>query len=105
MPVPRISEKDLFNHDEMALFTLTQSAESLRALSPSQLRSNVSRARTLRDRARTLYRKQVGRIQTLTGLKRGYTGMANERSRQKAEALSNVVEALVTARDQQLATG
>ena len=103
MPAPRIAEKDLLTADEMALFTLSQDSAALAQHSPAQLRDKIARARNLRDRARALYRKQTGRIQAATGTKRGFSGMANERSKQKGEVLHNVVERLTEARDKALA--
>ena len=102
MPTSRIAEKDLLTADEMALFTLTQDSAALNQLSAAQLRDKIARARALRDRARTLYRKQTGSTQAATGTKRGFTGIANERSRQKGEVLHGVVERLSEARAQKL---
>ena len=95
MPIARIAEKELLTAQEMALFTLSQDKGALAKQSPSQLRREITRARHLRDRARTLYRKQTGRIQAVTGSKRGFSGIANERSRQKALILDEVVQRLV----------
>lgn len=103
MPTPRIAEKDLLNAEEMALFTLSQDQAALQQHSPSQLRAQLTRARNLRDRAQDLYRRQVGRTRAVTGTKRGFTGIANERSRQKAQVLGEVVTRLSTARDQAVA--
>lgn len=103
MPAPRIAEKDLLNADEMALFTLSQDSAALAQRTPAQLRDSIARARNLRDRARDLYRRQVGRTRAVTGTKGGFSGIANERSKQKAEALSTVVERLTQARDLQIA--
>lgn len=100
MPIPRIAEKDLLNADEMALFSLTQDSNSLAQLSAAQLRGKIARARNLRDRARDMYRRQVGQTRAVTGNKRGFSGMANERTRQKSEVLSGVVERLTAARAQ-----
>lgn len=97
MPAPRISEKELLNTTEMELFTLSHNATALSKQSHAQLRSDIARARNLRDRARDLYRRQVGRTKAATNTKRGYSGMANERTRQKSEILSGVVERLSTA--------
>lgn len=97
MPTPRIAEKDLLNADEMALFTLSQDAAALSQRTPAQLRDKIARARSLRDRARDMYRRQVGRTRSATGNKRGFTGMANERTRQKGEVLHGVVERLTEA--------
>ena len=63
------------------------------------LRDHIARARNLRDRARDMYRRQVGRTRSATGNKRGFSGMANERTRQKGQVLHGVVERLVEARD------
>lgn len=99
MATPRITEKDLLTADEMTLFTLSQDSAALEKHTASQLRDHIARARNLRDRARALYRKQTGRIQSATGTKRGFSGMANERSRQKSEVLAGVVERLTQARE------
>lgn len=103
MPARRFAEKDLLNADEMALFTLSQDAATLAQHTPAQLRDKIARARNLRDRARDLYRRQVGRTRAVTGTKGGFSGMANERSKQKGEVLHGVVERLTEARDKALA--
>ena len=102
MPIARIAEKDLLTAQEMPLFTLSQDSQALAKQSPAQLRKEMVRARNLRDRARTLYRKQTGRVQAATGSKRGFNGMANERSRQKALVLSETVQRLTAAHDQRI---
>lgn len=99
MPAPRIAEKELLTADEMALFTLSQDSARLTQHSHAQLRDHIARARNLRDRARDMYRRQVGRTRSATGNKRGFSGMANERTRQKGQVLHGVVERLVEARD------
>lgn len=103
MPAPRIAEKDLLTTDEMALFTLSQDSAALAQRSPAQLREKIVRARNLRDRSRDLYRRQVGQTRAVTGSKRGFSGSANERTRQKGEVLHGVVERLTEARDKLLA--
>lgn len=102
MSTPRIQEKDLLSTAEMELFNLSQSQSVMAQRSPAQLRDKITRARGLRDRARALYRKQVGRTLATTSTKRGFTGLANERTRQKAEVLDGVVTRLSAARAQQL---
>jgi len=102
MPIPRIDAKDLLSAAEMELFHLSQSDAALRKSGPVQLRDEIARARNLRDRARALYRKQAGQTRAHTGTKRGFSGIDNERSRQKAQVLSEVVERLSEARTQQL---
>ena len=103
MPAPRIAEKDLLTADEMALFTLSQDAAALAQRTPAQLRDKIARARNLRDRARDVYRRQVGRTRAVTSTKRGFSGMANERSKQKGDVLNAAVERLTEARDKQIA--
>lgn len=103
MPELRIAEKELLSTDEMALFTLSQDAAALAQSTPAQLREKIARARSLRDRARDLYRRQVGRTRAVTGSKRGFSGVANERSKQKGDVLHGVVERLTQARDLQIA--
>ena len=76
MPAPRIAEKELLTADEMALFTLSQDSARLAQHSHAQLRDHIARARNLRDRARDMYRRQVGRTRSATGNKRGFSGMA-----------------------------
>jgi hypothetical protein len=100
MPAPRMAEKDLLNADEMALFTLSQDAAALGQLTAAQLRDKIARARNLRDRARDMYRRQVGRTRSTTGNKRGFSGSANERTRQKGETMHGVVERLTHTREQ-----
>lgn len=102
MPVPTISEKDLLSQDEMQLFVLSNDAQALAQRSPAQLRDKIARARNLRDRARDMYRRQVGHTRAVTGTNRGYTGLANERTRQKSVVLGGVVERLSQARIQRL---
>lgn len=101
MPIPRLHEKDLLSQAEMELLTLSQSAPELARLGSAQLRSELARARNLRDRARSLYRRQVGQTRATVGTKRGFSGTANERSRQKAEVLQGVVERLSQAWESQ----
>lgn len=103
MPAPRFAEKELLNANELALFTLSQDSAALAQYTPAQLRDKIRRARKLRDRARDLYRRQVGRTRATTSTKRGFSGTANERSKQKAEVLNRVVERLTQAHDLQLA--
>lgn len=91
MPTPRIAEKDLLSADEMTVFNLSQNQTALAKLTPAQLRKEIVRARNMRDRARTLYRKQTGRTQAVTATKRGFSGMANDRTRQKSLLLNDAV--------------
>ena len=93
--MPQLHEpKSLLDHDELSLYTLSQKPDQLNALPEKERRQMLRQARNLRDRARTQYVKQVARTRAVTGVKRGFSGTANERSRQKAELLSQAVQAL-----------
>ena len=82
---------------ELDLLALSQSAERVRALPHKERLALVVRARKLRDRARAQYTKQVARTRAATGLKRGFSGTANARSRAKGELLASAVVALQQA--------
>lgn len=88
------SAHELLATNERELYDLSQSDAELGQLSPAQRRLHLQRARGMRDRARALYRKQVSHTLHNTATKRGFTGMANERTRQKAQVLSDVVRKL-----------
>ncbi len=88
------SAHELLATNERELYDLSQSDAELGKLSPAQRRLHLQRARGMRDRARALYRKQVSHTLHHTATKRGFTGMANERTRQKAQVLSDVVRKL-----------
>ncbi|BCX51719.1 MULTISPECIES: hypothetical protein [Comamonas] len=88
------SAHELLATNERELYDLSQSDMALVRLSPAQRRLQLQRARAMRDRARALYRRQVGHTLHHTATKRGFTGMANERTRQKAQVLSEVVRRL-----------
>lgn len=103
MNTPRIDPKDLLSAEEMTLFTLSQDSAALAERTPKQLLDKISRTRALRDRARDMYRRQVGQTRAVTGSKRGFSGAANERTRQKGEVLHAVVERLTQAHAQQTA--
>lgn len=88
------SVNELLAGNERELYDLSQSAEALKNLTSAQRRLQLQRAREMRDRARALYRRQVGHTLHRTSTKRGYSGMANERTQQKAQLLSGVVRRL-----------
>ena len=88
------SVHELLATNERELYDLSQSGAALEKLTPAQRRLQLQRARSMRDRARALYRRQVGHTLQHTSTKRGYSGMATERTRQKAQLLSDVVRKL-----------
>lgn len=98
MPAPKFAEKELLSAHETAVFALSQNPKELSTYTLAQLHKEIAYARSLRDRARDMYRRQVGKTRSVTSTKRGYSGMANERTRQKAEVLDGVVERLTAAR-------
>lgn len=85
---------ELLTSQERELYELSQSDAALAKLSGAQRRAQLQRARALRDRVRSMYRRQVGHTLHNTATKRGYSGLANERTRQKAAVLSQVVDKL-----------
>ena len=82
---------------ELEMLAWSQSAERVSQLPRKERLALIARARRLRDRARAQYVKQVAKTRATTGLKRGFSGTANERSRAKAELLGAVVAALQQA--------
>lgn len=74
---------------ELELFDQSR-AQPIRALTEARLRAKVSRARTLRDKYRDLYRRQAVAARTAKG-GRGAAGADNERTQRKAEILHEVL--------------
>jgi hypothetical protein len=85
MPYNRTAAQKLLNSAELALFD-AGNATVLAALDQRTLVGKVERTRKLRDKYRDLYRRQRLATRDRTGSKRGVSGVANERTKQK-EAL------------------
>jgi hypothetical protein len=85
MPYNRIAAQKLLTSAELALFD-AGNAGALAALDRRTLAAKVERTRKLRDKYRDLYRRQRLATRERTGSKRGLSGAANERTKQK-EAL------------------
>jgi len=98
MPVTRAKATSLLNQREMALFDDSR-ANALRKLDEKALQARISRARDGRDRARDLVQRQKLNSRAATGSKRGISGEANARSKEKAEVMADIL----TRFEQQLA--
>lgn len=84
---------------ELELFDQSR-AEPIKALTLARLRGKVTRARTLRDKYRDLYRRQTVAVRGASSAKgRSPVGADNERTQRKADILQEVLgrfEARVT---------
>ena len=91
--------RTLLNAAELELFDQSR-AEPIKALTLARLRGKVTRARTLRDKYRDLYRRQTVAVRGASSAKgRSPVGADNERTQRKADILQEVLgrfEARVT---------
>ena len=90
MPITRAKATSLLNQREMALYDDSR-INALRQLDGKSLQARISRARTARDRARDLVQRQKLSTRDATGSKRGNSGMANQRSKEKVEILADIL--------------
>ncbi|PJJ99012.1 hypothetical protein CO641_05140 [Lysobacteraceae bacterium NML91-0213] len=90
MLITRANATALLNQKEMELYTDSR-VNTLRKLDARALTTRVRRARDARDRARDLVQRQKLASRDRTGAKRGTSGMANERSKEKATLLSDIL--------------
>lgn len=95
MAVTRAKATSLLNKTEMGLYDASR-ANAVRGLSDAQLAKLVTRARTARDRARDLEKRQRLASRNSTGSKTGRTGQANARTGEKAELLADILGRLET---------
>ena len=91
MPITRAKASRLLNQSEMGLYDDSR-ANALRDLDARALASRVKRARTARDRARDLVQKQKLASRARTGSKRGASGADNQRSKDKAGLMSDILK-------------
>src|SRR5690606_12690757 len=91
MPITRAKASRLLNQKEMALYDDSR-INGLRALDAKALASRITRARTARDRARDLVQKHKLASRERTGSKRGTSGQANQRSKDKAEVMTDILK-------------
>lgn len=96
MPFTRAKAEALLNRTEMGLYDDSR-INSLRKLSASQIGQRIERGRRARDRARDLVKRQKLASRERTGAKRGTSGLANERSKQKAELMADILKRFETA--------
>src|SRR5690606_22801054 len=91
MPITRAKASRLLNQKEMALYDDSR-INGLRALDAKALASRITRARTAPDRARDLVQKHKLASRARTGSKRGTSGQANQRSKDKAEVMTDILK-------------
>ena len=91
MPITRAKASSLLNQKEMALYDDSR-INGLRQLDARGLASRIKRARTARDRARDLVQKHKLASRASTGSKRGSSGQANQRSKDKAELMAEILQ-------------
>ena len=84
--------RPLLTAAELELFDQSRT-EPIKALTLSRLRGKVTRARTLRDKYRDLYRRQTVAVRSAPNSKgRSPVGSDNERTQRKADILQEVLE-------------
>jgi hypothetical protein len=91
MPYTRTQASALLTQTEMKLFDDSR-ANAVRKLDPKALASRVERTRKLRDKARDQLQRQRLASRSRTGSKRGTSGEANRRSKDKAELLADILK-------------
>jgi hypothetical protein len=90
MPYTRTQANALLSTAEMTLFDESR-ANAVRKLDAKALASRVERTRRLRDKARDQLQRQRLASRSRTGSKRGTSGDANRRSKDKAELLAEIL--------------
>jgi hypothetical protein len=85
-----IQARKLLTTAELDLFAASR-GDALKGLAAVQLRGKVKRSRTLRDKYQDLLRRQKVATRGRTGSKAGASGVANERTAQKAEVFAEVL--------------
>ena len=83
--------RPLLNAAELELFSQSR-AEPIKALTPKSLAGKVTRARTLRDKYRDLYRRQTVALRGEAPAGRSANATDNERTQRKADILQEVLE-------------
>ncbi|HRN62578.1 MAG TPA: hypothetical protein PK743_12115 [Luteimonas sp.] len=95
MPITRAKASQLLNQKEMALYDDSR-INGLRQLDARGLASRIKRARDARDRANDLVRRQKLASRERTGSKRGASGVANQRSKDKAALMADILKRFET---------
>ena len=95
MQITRAKATALLNKGEMQLYDDSRQ-NALRGFTASQLETRVTRARSARDRSRDLLRRQKLSSRASTGSKRGTSGAANQRSKDKSEVMADILKRFET---------
>jgi hypothetical protein len=90
MPITRAKATALLNQREMALYDDSR-ANAIRNLDQKALSTRITRAREARNRARDLVQRQKLSSRDRTGNKRGTSGLANQRSKDKVELTTDIL--------------
>jgi len=91
MPVTRQQAQLLLSVSEMELYDESRS-NPLRKLDAAALQKRVERIRRSRERARDLVQRQKLASRASTGSKLGQSGMANQRSKDKAALIDDILK-------------
>jgi hypothetical protein len=81
----------LLSASEFDLFAISRPGPIM-SLTATRLHRNIRRARTLRDKYRDLLARQRLATRARTGSKAGTSGLANQRTKQKAEVFTEVLQ-------------
>jgi hypothetical protein len=95
MAITRSKASQLLNQKEMALYDESR-INGLRQLDSKALATRVTRARAARDRARDLVQRQKLASRSRTGNKRGSSGADNQRSKDKAGLMADILSRFET---------
>ena len=95
MQITRAKATALLNKGEMQLYDDSRQ-NALRDFTAPQLETRVTRARNARDRSGDQLRRQKLSSRASTGSKRGTSGAANQRSKDKAEVMADILKRFET---------
>lgn len=90
MPTERTTARKLLTSAEFKLFEASR-RDGICLLSAAELKRKVERTRRLRDKNRDLYKRQRLAMRELTGTKRGNSGAANARTKEKAAIFQDLL--------------
>ena len=96
MPITRQQAQVLLSTAEMELYDESRS-NPLRKLDEAALQKRIERTRRARERARDLVQRQKLASRAATGSKRGASGQANQRSKDKAALLDDILKRFESA--------
>lgn len=91
MAYTRTDAVKLLTAAEMVLFDAAR-RDSIGSLTTRALKAKIERTRRLRDKYRDLFKRQRLDTRARTGTKLGRSGMANQRTKEKATVLAEVLE-------------